>query len=155
MTSLARTFEHNAWANRQVLEGLRGAPAGFLDQESRPGGGTNREKLQHLAIVERGFHDAILAGTRRPEVAGDLESIIAYCEENRLKFAALLSGELDLEAEVHIPWWERDFTIGDCLAQVLSHTAQHRSELAWELARAGIDTGEMDYIVWFAEHRGD
>ena len=36
------------------------------------------------------------------------------------------------------------------VTQALGHSAQHRSELAWELARAGVDTGNLDFIVWTA-----
>jgi uncharacterized damage-inducible protein DinB len=153
-TALSRAFAHNAWANGLLFDGLRRAPADFLDREARPGGGTNREKLRHLALVERGFHDAIRRSTSIPEAPSGLEDVIAYCEETAAAFGGLLSGPVDVEEEVHIPWWERNFTIGDCLAQVLSHSGQHRAELAWELASSGIDTGEMDYIVWFARQHG-
>ena len=148
-TSLERTFEHNRWATAHVLDGLADAPAGFMDREARPGGGTNREKLQHMALVERGFHDVIVGKMERPAAPDDVAGLARYCEDTAAMYQALLASPLDLEQQVHIPWWERSFTIGDCLSQVLSHTAQHRAEIAWELARENIDTGEVDYIVWF------
>jgi uncharacterized damage-inducible protein DinB len=151
MNSLMRTFAHNAWANRRVFDGLRHLAGPFLDREGRPGDRTNREKLQHLVLVERGFQDAIVGNTRMPEAPADLEGLIAYAEETASRFARLLESPVELERQVDIPWWSRSFTVGDCLTQVISHTAQHRAELAWELAREGVDTGELDYIVWFAQ----
>jgi uncharacterized damage-inducible protein DinB len=155
MTALARTFTHNAWANGLVFEGLRRAPESFLDQPARDGNGTNREKLQHLVLVERGFLNMITGSGERPDAPLELDGLIAYSAESADSYVGLLGGEpIDLDREVHIPWWERNFTVGDCLTQVISHSSQHRAELAWELARVGIDTGEMDYIVWFAQ-RGE
>ena len=148
-SALSRTFAHNAWATGRVLDGLSHAPEGFLDRQSRPGGGTNREKLQHLVLVERGFHDVIVGGGQRPVAPDDLEGIVRYYKETAALYETLLAAAPDTERLVHIPWWERSFTVGDCLTQVISHTGQHRAELAWELATENIDTGEIDYIVWF------
>lgn len=153
-TALERTFTHNAWANGLVLDGLGRGPADFLGKPARDGNGTNHEKLLHLGLVERGFLDAINGATRAPQMPDGLDAIVAHFGETAAAYAALLAPGVDLDREVHIPWWERSFTVGDCLTQVISHSAQHRAELAWELARVGIDTGEMDYIVWFAQ-RGE
>jgi uncharacterized damage-inducible protein DinB len=104
--------------------------------------------LHHLAVVEHGFLAAIRGATEAPHLPADLEGIAADSKETAAGYADLLASGRDLAGEVYIPWWERSFSIEDCLYQVLAHSAQHRAEILWELARAGVDTGEIDYIVW-------
>jgi uncharacterized damage-inducible protein DinB len=148
-------YTHNHWANRRVLNGLRRAEPAFLQQEARPEAESIAARLEHWFGVERGFLGALEGNPQRPQVPPGVNEMAAYEAETGQRFSALLSGGLDRAKEVYIPWWERKFTVAECLSQVLSHSAQHRAEVAWELARAGIDTGEMDFIVWAAEHRGE
>lgn len=140
-------FRHNAWANHVVLAAFRERPE--LLQQTDYDGDPLLERAKHLAAVERGFLDVLRGGGKRPEVPEDLEGLIAYCDETAAGWTGVASMDAAaLDREHYIPWWERNFTAGEALAQVLSHSAQHRSELAWELARASIDTGELDAIVW-------
>ena len=52
-----------------------------------------------------------------------------------------------------VPWWKLEFPLHVLISQLIAHSAQHRSEMAWELARAGVSTGELDFIVWVAGGR--
>jgi hypothetical protein len=113
------------------------------------------KRLDHWFGVERAFLDALEGNPQRPQVPKALSEVAAYEAETGRRFVALVAGGPDGTRDLYIPWWERNFTVSECLSQVLSHSAQHRAEVAWELARAGIDTGEMDFIVWAAEHRGE
>ena len=153
MTDFGSLFAHNHWANGLLLEGLRGAPADFLQREARPGAGTNLESLQHMLGVERIFLDAQSgADFVEPSPPGDMDGLVAYSAGTNDGWQAFASALADPSELVYIPWWEREFTIEGSLLQVIGHTWQHRAELAWELARAGIDTGEMDYIIWLANN---
>lgn len=65
MNLIARQLQHNAWANRVVLDGLRRAPALWAAESFSgiPAG----ERLRHLAGVERGFLDCLRGAPARPE----------------------------------------------------------------------------------------
>ncbi len=152
MNDFTGLFEHNEWANRLVLDALRRVPAAFLGDEGRPGAGPMSERLRHLLAVERAFLDALEANPQVPEPPSSLEGLSEYADTTIARYRSYLGQLADPSAKVFIPWWERSFTVSDCLHQVIAHSAQHRAELAWELARAGVDTGEMDYIIWANEH---
>ncbi|MGD9932998.1 MAG: DinB family protein [Dehalococcoidia bacterium] len=148
MNAFERLFRHSDWATGKVLAGLSEAGPELLARESRPSANSNLEALRHMAGTERAFLDAISSHPVVPEPPRDLGELTSYCAETIAGFQAFLATTEDLGTPVYIPWWERSFAVEDCLLQVLAHSAQHRAELAWELARAGIDTGELDYIIW-------
>lgn len=152
MESLGRLFQHSTWATSQVLAGLREAGPMLLAREARPGGVSNLDALRHMAGTERAFLDALSGTPVMPDPPLTLEDVAAYCAATSAGFQEYLATTRDTGVSVFIPWWERSFAAEDCLLQVLAHSAQHRAELAWELARAGIDTGELDYIIWVDEH---
>ncbi len=156
MKTFALLFRHNAWANDRIIVSLGQAPAELLGP---PGDGRNGttaapplQRLQHQLFVERGFLDALNGVPRMPQPPVTLDAMGAYSLETAEGFAALCGGLEDeaLDRLFQVPWWERDFPVRTGLLQPLSHSGQHRAELAWILAGAGIDTGNLDYIVWAA-----
>ncbi|MCA9828939.1 MAG: DinB family protein [Dehalococcoidia bacterium] len=153
MTDFSSLFAHNSWANGLLLQGLRNAPASFLQQDGRPGAGTNLASLQHMLGVERIFLEAQRgAGFVEPNLPDDLDGLVAYSEATGHEYKEFITNLLDPSQKVYIAWWEREFTVEGCFFQVIGHSWQHRAELAWELARAGVDTGEMDYIRWLSRN---
>jgi len=151
MNPYIRLFEHNDWADQLVLAAAQDAPNGFFDGEGRPGAGTLLDRLRHLLGVERAFLDALEGQPAVPEPPTSLDALKAYAGATMSRYRTYLAGLDDASADVFIPWWGRTFPVSDCLAQVIAHSAQHRAEVAWELARTGIDTGELDYIRWANE----
>jgi len=146
VTALARLHEHNAWANGRVLAACRAASAQVLEPE---GGESLIRRLRHQLAVEASFLAAMRGEplpTDIPRTVEGLEAFAAACSPGLIELAG--SPPEALQRKFRIPWFERDFTLQDGLSQVLSHSGQHRSEVAWELARAGIDCGNLDYIFW-------
>ncbi len=153
MTDFHSLFAHNSWANDLLLQGLRSASAGFLQRDGRPGAGTNLASLKHMLGVERIFLEAQRgAEFVEPTPPDDLDGLIAYSAATGDEYQEFIAKRPDPSQKVYIAWWEREFTVGGCLLQVIGHSWQHRAELAWELAREGVDTGEMDYIRWLARN---
>ncbi len=142
MDVLRDQFHHAAWANHLVLE----ANAGVRDEAECS---ALVEPARHIAWPERRYL-ALLRGETgdalKPVAPEELRELIAYCDETAAGFQA--SWPTSPETEIFVPHWGRDFRIVEILATVLSHSAQHRAEIAWELARTGIDTRELDFIVW-------
>jgi uncharacterized damage-inducible protein DinB len=52
-----------------------------------------------------------------------------------------------LEADVAIPWIEFRPSARQALLQVLTHSAQHRPQLAMQLERLGVEVPNFDYIT--------
>ena len=50
------------------------------------------------------------------------------------------------DRRVHIPWFERDFALRQCLRQVLTHSANHRADVNGWLPRFGIESTDQDYM---------
>lgn len=152
---LEQLIRHNAWANALVFAAFERAGAPMLDLPGYDGDAL-RERLRHLAAVERAFVD-VFEGTLtgEPEPPSEAGALSAYLAEGsqRLIRVAAEAGSDALEQRLFVPWWMREFSAADIFGQVLAHSAQHRAELAWELARHGVDTGEHDYIRWVAGGR--
>jgi uncharacterized damage-inducible protein DinB len=144
-------FKHNGWANRTVLDSFRGDHEALLAAVAYDGD-PMLTRARHMASVERGFLDLVRDKPERPVAPETLGALIDYVTESARGWdaacATLEGGRL--AQSVFVPWWDREFRVEEMLSQVLAHSGQHRAELAWELARAGVDTGELDYIVWAA-----
>lgn len=149
MNTLVDRLRHNAWANHVVLSAIPGAS--FLEQTDHSGE-TLRERARHFVGVERAFLDVLRGAPARPEPPAEIAELVRYQDETGAGFVTLVGpwDAPDAGREVYVPWWEQAFPAHVLVDQVVAHSAQHRSELAWELARAGTNTGEIDYIAWRA-----
>ncbi|MFN0095787.1 MAG: DinB family protein [Dehalococcoidia bacterium] len=148
MEPFEQLFRHNAWANARVLECLAGAT--HVHEVKAHNGQTIAEVMAHLGETEEAFRMVFRRAPDWPHPPSEVEAVRAYItehDEGLIAFAAGLTAE-EAAARVFVPWFETEVPIEQCLRQLLGHAAQHRAEAAWELARAGVDTGELDYIVW-------
>ncbi len=157
MEILKLLHQHNTWANHQVLAAVEAAPAGFLETVCYDGETTHLERIRHWAAVDRGFYGILAAvnATERPNAPSTIAEIVAYADESGaglIAYSASLD-EASAKQSFYVPWWEREFEVQEGLMQVYAHSTQHRSEIAWELAGVGVDTSELDFIVWTAGGR--
>jgi len=108
-----------------------------------------------LVQAQRAFLDVLRGTPARPNPPGDLNAILVYAADNAAGLAAVVGaqGEGGQERSHFVPWFKTEFPQHVLISQLLAHSAQHRSELAWELARAGVSTSELDFIVWVAGGR--
>lgn len=150
MYLLPDLLRHNAWANATVLESFRTKPEAL--EVVCYDGDLLRTRLQHLVGTERAFLDVLRGSPEMPHPPEDLEQLLAYDRENGagLQSAAVTAGEAGQDEPYFVPWWQASMPMHVLVSQVIGHSAQHRAELAWELARASVDTGEIDYIAWVA-----
>jgi uncharacterized damage-inducible protein DinB len=143
-------LRHNAWANTVVVESLRANP-GVLETicyDNEP----LLERLHHMAGTERGFLGVFRREKARPPTPASLEDLAASMAETAAALDAftIAQGIGRQEDKFFVPWFNAEIPFHMLVTQVAGHSSQHRSELAWELARAGVDTGELDFIVWLA-----
>lgn len=152
MDYFERQFRHDTWANA-VMADAASAAGGSTLERTIPGGDSIFARIQHLAVVERGFLSLLEGRMERPQEPGDAAAAAALLRETGDGFVAFArSADAGrLEQTVPVPWWDgHAFAAGDILAQVLSHSGQHRAEVCLGLLEAGINTGELDYIRWVA-----
>ncbi len=153
MYLLPDLLRHNAWANATVIASFHEKPH-VLDLVCYDGD-TLLTRLQHMVGTKRAFLDVLRGNAARPLPPSDLDEIIGYDRESGdgLLAITMTAGEAGQERSHFVPWWQTSMPMHVLISQVLGHSAQHRAELAWELARAGVDTGEIDYIGWVAGGR--
>jgi uncharacterized damage-inducible protein DinB len=117
--------------------------------------------LAHLATVEYAYLGMIEG--RPPQ---SREAVISWSKHELNWFPAemreLGNGYLHLlesstpdalDRPLNVPWFEFQMTTREGLLQVLSHSAQHRSQVLSWLAAQGISTPDLDYVVMLGEER--
>jgi uncharacterized damage-inducible protein DinB len=141
VSELAELFRYNAWANAIVLETAEPSADRAV-----------HETLSHLVGVE-----AVYTLMIRGEAPGEASDRVAYMARPNVDFvreAARLAVEyqrlltkVNMEEPVAIPWFPFRPNTRQALLQVLTHSAQHRSQLAMQLEALGVVVPNFDYIT--------
>jgi len=149
MRLLRDAFEYNGWATRQLGGVCLAIPAQQLTRKEDWQYQPILDLWGHMNEVERGYLK-LMGATSPPEPAHEMEAYLQSADACREAFIAF-AGSLDdagMEWMFNIPWFERDFTIADGLFQVITHSIEHRADIAHFLGRLGHETPPIDYIVW-------
>jgi uncharacterized damage-inducible protein DinB len=146
MEELAELHRFNAWANRGLLAGVRQLSAAQVEERREGMYSSVGGVLWHLANVELVYLRMIrgLAPERLSQdlTLDEIDAALAETDAGLVREAASPSPG----RRVHIPWFERDFTVPQCLRQVLTHSANHRADVNGWLPRFGVDSTDQDYI---------
>jgi uncharacterized damage-inducible protein DinB len=149
MQTLGSLVRYNTWANARILPLLSQLGEPQLTAPVEAMAGSILETAQHLLMVEQVYLQMIggeVATRPEPTAAAELVEAAARAGAG---YAALL-GTLDessLEVQFRVPWFEREFTRRDGLIQAITHSTEHRADLAAALTRAGVTTPPIDYVV--------
>lgn len=146
-------FRYNAWANERIL----GAAAQLSqEQASAPVAGiygSVLETARHMLGVERVYLE--LMGGDAPAFPEGLDAVGLNETAAALgcAYQAFIAGlsNPDLGRRFRVPWFDREFTVGDGLIQVATHSIEHRADLASAISRLGATTPPLDYIFWVME----
>jgi uncharacterized damage-inducible protein DinB len=141
MTDLGELFRYNAWANAIVFGVARdSADAGVHDT------------LSHLVAVEAVYTLMIRGGApaghtdRAVYMARPNAEFVREAADLAVRYQELLT-ESSMDALVTIPWFSFRPSVRQALMQVLTHSAQHRSQLASQLEALGSVVPNFDYIT--------
>lgn len=145
---LVKLFEHNNWANVQIIQACSALSDEQLDAEPHSvTRGTIRQTLLHLASSQRGYLALLtLPVEERKKQHGPL----AFDE---LKQSVLASGEgiLDLlRDESKFPQTRLETTDGYyvepwvVLVQILNHATEHREQINSMLTALGVTPPDLD-----------
>lgn len=145
-------LRYNAWANGRLAPVMQELDAALLEAPVEGIYGSIRRTFAHILEVEDGY--LALMGVREwagtPEEGRGIAELVAKMEEADAAYLQWAEG-LDataLSRAFHIPWFKRDLMVGDGIVQVVTHSIEHRADLANALSRAGASTPMLDYVVF-------
>ena len=147
MTTLAAIFEHNRWANEQLLEACRGLTREQLDTVVAGTYGSLGATLAHIASGEA-FYTVLLTGWR-PSTAWQQDDpypgIDPLLEVVRETGPRLLAAAESVPADQLI---ERDpgelIAASVILVQAINHATEHRAQATTILSQLGITPPPID-----------
>jgi uncharacterized damage-inducible protein DinB len=161
MQDLIELFRHNTWANAKVF-GLAAGLDSQLVKEVAPGTrDTVLGTLAHLAAVEYAYL-RMLEGHpphSRQEVQAWAAHDLSWLREQVCDLGDLFGRLLEsstaqvLAAPLNVPWFTFQLSAREGLLQVLTHSAQHRSQVLSWLSTQGLDTPDLDYVLMLQEQR--
>src|SRR5262249_7383839 len=128
MEELAELHRFNAWANRNLLDGIRKLTAEQLEERQDGMYNSVIDVLRHMVQVVYVYRRR--AGGIAPErlsPALPLDQLAMVLEESGVGLSEEARTRSP-EQRVTIPWFERDFAVTQCLRQVLTHSANHRAD---------------------------
>ena len=161
MQDLIELFRHNTWANAKVFDLAAGLDAQLVKQVAPGTRDTILGTLTHLATVEYAYL-GMLEGhppQSRQEVeawaAHDLSWFREQVRDLGDRFVRLLESSTPqtLAEPLNVPWFTFRLTARDGLRQILTHSAQHRSQVLSWLSTQGIGTPDLDYVLMLQEER--
>jgi uncharacterized damage-inducible protein DinB len=152
-------FDYSYAATARVLDAAsRLAPEAFVGPAPVRGCASLRDLLVHTLDAERAWREGLRtrgeddAPPLDPAAFPDVPALVRawHADEERMRvwLAALDDADLDAPAAGGRPLWQ-------CLAHVVNHGTQHRSEAAMVLTHWGQSPGELDLIYYPAEWGGD
>jgi uncharacterized damage-inducible protein DinB len=161
MLILADLYRYNVWANARVFEACASVDTAALQEDARGTLGTIDETLKHLVGVEDVYlamiqgHPPASREAREAYPAHDLAWFADRARQLGDGYLDLLSGEGDalLERPLTVPWFNFPLTARDGLLQVLSHSAQHRSQVLSTLGARGVEAPNIDYVYMVGSTR--
>ncbi|MBV8719350.1 MAG: DinB family protein [Chloroflexi bacterium] len=161
MQDLIELFRHNTWANAKVFDLAASLDAEFVKEAAAGTRDTVLGTLAHLASVEYAY--LRMLEENPPQSIQEVQMWAAhdltwFPEQMRHlgdRFVRLLESSTPetVEAPLNVPWFTFRLTRREGLRQVLTHSAQHRSQVLSWLSARGTDTPDLDYVLMLREER--
>jgi uncharacterized damage-inducible protein DinB len=159
MQDLIVLFRYNTWADAKVFDLTAQQDSQTLQAPAPGTRDTVTGTLAHLASVEYAYLAMLeqRPPSSREEVlrwaAHDLAWFPDQMRQIGSGFVRLLESSTDdnLASLLDVPWFDFALTRRDGLIQVLSHSAQHRSQVLSWLSAQGIQTPDLDYVLMLRE----
>jgi uncharacterized damage-inducible protein DinB len=161
MQDLIELFRHNGWANARVFDLVLGLDGSLVEGEAPGTRDTVVGTLAHLVRVEDAY--LVMTERRNRESLGSHDDYMARGLEwfsDRIRevgagYIQLLESNSPegLEFDLAIPWFKFPVSAREGLRQVLTHSAQHRSQVLSWLSAKGIQTPDLDYVLMLEAER--
>jgi uncharacterized damage-inducible protein DinB len=151
-------FDYSYSATGRILDAARQlSPAQFTSAPPLEGGHSLQRILVHVLSNEQGWREELRTG--QPGTAGldpadfpDVATLAAAwdADEERMRAWLVTLDDADMNTQDSNGglWWQ-------CLAHVVNHAAQHRSEAAMVLTHWGQSPGDLDLTFYLRGWRDD
>ncbi len=154
MQTFLALFRYNAWASARVAAACSSLSDEDLRRPVAHAYGSILQLLGHVVAVEDGYLELMTGAPRQPPRADLLASVVQRLGEVDEAYVRVLSeekGAVDLDRRFRVPWFDCDLTVEQGLLQVLTHSVEHRSDLARALSEAGVPPPPLDFVVFATE----
>jgi uncharacterized damage-inducible protein DinB len=144
---LVKLFEHNNWANAQILDACSRLTDEQLDAEPQSATkGTIRRTLEHLVGSQWGYTS--LLTRREPQfdrksfpTLGDLAEGARMSGERLLALAKGEPGQLESRLKTSDGYWVEPWVV---MIQVINHATEHREQINSMLSALGLRPMDQD-----------
>jgi uncharacterized damage-inducible protein DinB len=157
--TLTTLFQHNLWANVQLLDLCAGLTDAQLDATMIGMFGTIRETLTHIVTAERSYFTRISTGQRYQEPADapplTLSAMLALARttgQGLMAWAPKVKPTDTVQVD-----WDGVMVAVPCtvlLTQAINHATEHRAQIMAILTQLGIQPPDLDGWTYFDAHRG-
>ncbi len=141
-------FHHNTWANLKLLEFCEGLTDEQLDTTAIGGYGTIRDTLVHTIGAEVSYVTRV--NDRMPPVPlpkgqfpgfDALEQAARWAEDELLQLAC--AARADTRVHQRPPRQNIAYRLADLIIQAITHSCEHRTQIATILTQLGLDPPDM------------
>lgn len=148
---LVKLFEHNHWANQQILRACSVLSDEQLDaQPLTTTKGTIRQTLVHLVQSQRGYLALLtLPVSERPTPSTEFALQQQHERESGEGFIALAKGDIKLLSSTHLQTKDGYFVEPwVVILQAINHATEHREQINSMLTALGIMPPNLDGWVY-------
>lgn len=145
---LSALFKHNTWANLKLLDFCAQLSDEQLDSAAVGGFGTIRDTLQHIVGAEASYVNRV-NGTLPPQPLGpnQFAGFSALKEAARWANTELLDLAISARADTLVrqrpPRPQYEYPLSSLIAQALSHSTEHRTQIATTITQLGLEPPDM------------
>jgi len=156
-------YDYNSWANQRLLAAAAQASIAQLTEPQRLSGGSLLETIVHTMAGEEGWRVKCETGVQMALFANErmadfptLDAVRQYWVEVNQATQAYLNGLTDDEFNQSVSLRNRDGrtferVLWQPLLHVITHSTQHRAEVAEALTALGYSPGELDFEIYLRE----
>lgn len=142
-----RLFEHNLWANEQIIQACYGLSDAQLDAEPHSATrGSIRETLMHFVASQRFYVSLLtLPLEQRPTDRPAFDQLLESARRSGEDLIALAQGEtsrpLAEQLQTRDGWLVEPWVV---LVQAINHATEHREQIKSMLSALGVTPPEID-----------
>ena len=154
---LVALFDYNAWANERIFDAAAGVTPEEFAAPTRFPRGSLRGSLLHVLAAQRAWRAWWADQPPPPRLAEDdypdVATLVARWREDEAELRAYLASRTD--DELHQPRTRAYPTFGvtvtaplwQFIVHIVTHSIQHRSDIAQMLTEVGRSPGDLDLII--------
>lgn len=153
---LTTLFAHNTWANLKLLGFCAGLSDAQLDTTAIGGYGSIRDTLRHIISAEVSYVDRVNGRLpARPLPPDQFPGFDLLIEAARWAGDELLllalSATKDTRVRQRPPRQIYEYTLASLMAQALSHSTEHRTQIAAIITQLGLEPPDMSGWMYMDE----